>query len=515
MAKNFFISTAIHYSSGLPHIGHAYENIIADVIARYKRLIGYNVFFSTGLDEHGQKIAEIAEKNKYKNPQEWVDYIYTKFKDLWGKLNISNDGFVRTTDSYHIDAVQDIFSDMYKNNDIYKATWNGLYCVGCEESYTKDEAIEKSDGLYCRVGHKLINKEEPSYFFKMSKYKDWIKNYFILHPDFTFPSHRMVEMSNNFLDKGLEDLSISRTNFVWGIQTKEDKDHVIYVWLDALFNYVTVLGFKQKDDSLYKKFWKNKNSEILHVVGKDIVRFHTIYWPIMLESLKMRKPSHIIGHGWIMAEDGRKMSKSFGNVIDPNELIDKYGSDMIRYYFVKEIITGSDHNFSESVLVNTFNSDLANIYGNLVSRTIGMIHLYSNGIISEYAKKDLIISKIQTNFVKSLKNKVNKFDTRDVLISTLDFAKEINKYIENSKPWNLFKDKSIDKINTILITLVNAIKAFTIVLQPVLIDGTKKIIEQMNFTNDMLKYKNINHVRQLRGLKVNESSPIYKRISNN
>ncbi|MDR2821861.1 MAG: methionine--tRNA ligase [Mycoplasmataceae bacterium] len=511
MNKNFFITTAIHYSSGLPHIGHAYENILADSIARYKRLIGFDVMFLTGLDEHGQKIAEIATKNNM-DVVAWTDHIHVKFQELWDKLHISNDKFIRTTDKYHVESVQKIFSKMLSNNDIYLGSWKGLYCVGCEEQYTEEEAIKKEDGLYCRVGHKLIETEEPSYFFKMSEYTNWIKNYFEQHPNFTIPSYRMIEMSNNFINKGLEDLSISRTKFDWGIQILENSDHVIYVWLDALFNYVTALGFEQQDDRLYKKFWADEQSEVLHVVGKDIVRFHTIFWPIMLHSLQMRIPNHVIGHGWIMAEDGRKMSKSFGNVVDPNELIDKYGSDIVRYYFIKEFQIDSDNNFSENKLIETYNSDLANIFGNIVSRTIGMINLYSNGSLKQLTNTNTPLIQARKNFVNSISSLINSFNIKDVLVATVNFGKEINKYIEEKKPWELKKENKFDEINDLLFELTDAIRAFTIILQPVLTNGTKLMKEQMNFTNEMMQFSEIDNANSLVGLKVNTSTPIYERI---
>ncbi|MDR2829015.1 MAG: methionine--tRNA ligase [Mycoplasmataceae bacterium] len=510
MNKTFFITTAIHYSSGLPHIGHAYENILADTIARYKRMIGFDVMFLTGLDEHGQKIAEIATKNNM-NVIEWTDYIHDKFQELWNRLHISNDKFIRTTDIYHVEAVQKIFSQMLKNDDIYLGSWKGLYCVGCEEQYTEEEAIKKDDGLYCRVGHKLIAIEEPSYFFKMSKYTNWIKEYFVQHPNFTIPSYRMIEMSNNFINKGLEDLSISRTKFDWGIQILENSDHVIYVWLDALFNYVTALGFKQEDDHLYQKFWADEQSEVLHVVGKDIVRFHTIFWPIMLHSLQMRIPNHVIGHGWIMAEDGRKMSKSFGNVIDPNALVDKYGSDIVRYYFIKEFQIDSDNNFSENKLIEAYNSDLANIFGNIVSRTIGMLNLYNNGIVPENKNKN-VLNESETSLINAVIKYTNEFNIKEVLNLVLNFGKDINKYIEENKPWELNKLNKKDELNSLLFNLVSAIRVFTIILQPVLTEGTKIIAQQMNFTNEMLKFADINNTNFLVGLKVNTSTPIYERI---
>lgn len=508
--NKFFITTAIHYSSGLPHIGHAYETALADTIARYKRLIGFDVFFLTGLDEHGQKIEEIAQKNNM-TPINWCDHIYTKFKELWDRLYISNDFFIRTTADFHVKAVQKIFSEMLNNNDIYLGEWKGLYCIGCEESYNEDEAIKKEDGLYCRVGHKLIKREEPSYFFKMSKYTEWINEYFNEHSDLIIPKYRMTEMRNNFIDKNLDDLSVSRVGFDWGIPILENPDHVIYVWLDALFNYVTALGFKQEDDSNYQKYWNDKNSQVVHIVGKDIARFHTIYWPIMLHSLNMRIPDHVIGHGWILSEDGRKMSKSFGNVIDPHYLLDKYDHDVVRYYFFKEFIIETDNNFNENKLIELYNSDLANIFGNIVSRLIGMLHLYTNGVVPSKGNSS-VLSEAKQQLLDSVEKNVNIFNIKQVLTDITSYGKKIDLYIEQNKPWELNKNNKVDELNDVLFNIADAVRTFCVLLQPVLIIGTKKIAQQMNFTDEMLKYENINDLSLISGLKVGTSVPIYERI---
>jgi len=515
MKNKFYITTAIDYSSGKPHIGHAYEKITTDVISRYKRLIGYDVFFLTGLDEHGQKIDEIARKNNM-DPEKWVDYIATTFLSLWRKLKISNDWFIRTTDEYHEKAIQNIFSQMLKNNDIYLGSWSGLYCVGCEEPYTEEDAIEKDGELYCRTGHKLVKKIEPSYFFKMSKFQNWITQYFHSHPNFVYPNHYLKELENNFLSKGLEDLSVSRTTFDWGIRINENPEHVVYVWIDALFNYVTALGYMQSNSKNYKKYWVDKNTEVVHVIGKDIARFHTIFWPIMLHSLKMRIPDKVLTHGFIMAEDGRKMSKSFGNVVDPNELVDQFGSDIVRYYFLKEFVFEGDNNFSITKLKELYNSELANLYGNIVNRTIGMINLYFNGKIEKVNDdKDqptMDLLAVQQDLVDTTEELINSFNFKELLTKVSDFARAINKYIEVVKPWVLNTSGKTNELKNFLYYVSEAIRVFTTLLQPVLTEGVKQIAKQMKFKKTHLEYKNINNPNVLHNHKVGKAEPIYNRI---
>lgn len=513
--KKFYITTAIHYSSGLPHIGHVYENVLTDIIARYKRLINYDVYFLTGLDEHGQKIFEKAQENN-KTPEEWTDYIATKFLDLWKTLDISNDNFIRTTDKYHVKAVQEAFTELYKKKYITLGQWETLYCVGCEESYTESEAIKKDDGLYCRVGHKLTTKKEPSYFLLISQFQDWIKRYLEINPDFLIPSYRNKELINSFLKEKLLDLSVSRYTTTWGIEILEDKKHTIYVWLDALLNYVTALGYKQKNDDNFKKYWEDKECEIVHVVGKDIARFHAIYWPIILKCLELRLPTHILSHGWIMAEDGRKMSKSFNNVIDPVELIKEFDTDIIRYYFAKEFSIESDNNFSKEILVNIYNSDLANIYGNLVSRFFGICKT-NNIRILKYNKETLLN---ETNDViltinevcKKLEKLINNFHINEVLKEILKIGQATNKYIEDTKPWELRKNNKIQEINEICYYIANSIRVICILLEPVLIKGINKIIQNFNFNKNILEYNSISNFSLLNNFIVNENSEIiYKR----
>ncbi|MDR2654042.1 MAG: methionine--tRNA ligase [Mycoplasmataceae bacterium] len=517
MEKKFYITTPIYYPSGKPHIGTAYTTILADVIFRYKKLIGFDSYFLTGLDEHGQKIEQKSKEEGFDSSQAYVDSMVPYFTDLWKKLDINYSQFIRTTNPKHIDTVQKVFSTMLKNDDIYLGEWKGLYCLGCEEPYNESEAIKKEDGcLYCRVGHKLSNRTESSYFFKMAKYTDWIKTYITSNPDFIYPIKITHEMLNNFVNKGLEDLSISRTTFSWGIPILENKKHVMYVWLDALFNYVSALGYLQPDDSLYQKFWNNDKSQIVHIVGKDIARFHTVFWPILLHSINLNLPSKVISHSFIMAEDGRKMSKSFGNVIDPEIICDKYGSDIFRYYLLKEFVLDSDNCFSEKRYVELFNSDLANIYGNIVSRTIGMLRLYNSGKV--HLESNILTSemekmlKAKEALLPLIENEINNFNIKEVLTLVNNYAKDINQYIENSKPWEINKANDKEKINNFLFILTDAVRTMSILLSPVLVKGCALINQMMNFTSEMTQYSSINNINIIEGLKVNEASPIYLRI---
>ncbi|MDE7221783.1 MAG: methionine--tRNA ligase, partial [Ureaplasma sp.] len=381
MNKKAFISTPIYYASGNPHIGHAYTTLLADVLSRYKKMLGYDVFFVTGTDEFGQKIQTLAKANNL-TEQEFVNKNCEKFIDLFNKLGIEYNGFSRTTNSSHIKTVQKIFSQMINNDDIYLDNWNGFYCVNCEENYTKSQVIEKDGQMFCNVGHKIIEKNEESYFFKMSKYNEWINSFLNENPNLIYPNHRVNELKNNFL-KDLTDLSVSRTTTTWGIPILENPNHKIYVWVDALFNYLTILGYLQKNDLNYQNFWANKECEKIHIMSKEITRFHCIYWPIFLNSLSLNLPTKIYAHGWIVTKEG-KMSKSLGNVIDPFELISNYSRDAVRYFFIKEINPIRDGIFSNDIFIETINTDLANNIGNLVNRTIGMLKKYTNGIIPKY-----------------------------------------------------------------------------------------------------------------------------------
>ena len=407
--KRIYITTPIYYSSGKPHIGHAFTTILADVLARYKKKIGHDVFFMTGMDEHGQKIEEKAKELK-QTPKELVDSCAKVFKDLWNLLGIDYSYFIRTTDQYHIKAVQNIFTTLYNKGFIYLGMWEGLYCVSCEENYTKNQAVKKEDdkNFYCAVGHKLSLREEESYFLKIKQFKKYISS-FLHDENLVYPASRVNELFNSFLNnEDFDDLSISRSNFTWGIPIKENPKHVIYVWLDALSNYITGLGYTQKNDEKFKKYWESQDCEIIHLMAKEITRFHCIYWPIMLEMLGLRKPTHYISHGWIITDKG-KMSKSLGNVLDPIYFVNKYGRDAFRYYLAKEISIRDDSIFSEELFIGVFNKDLANTIGNLVNRTIGMVKKYVDGVMPKFSEP-----KSKEN--KSFLNKILDFDKNIVQV---------------------------------------------------------------------------------------------------
>ncbi|MDR2568551.1 MAG: methionine--tRNA ligase [Mycoplasmataceae bacterium] len=515
MQKKFYITTAIHYASGKPHIGHLYEEILADSIARYKKLIGYDVYFLTGMDEHGQKISEYAEKNSMEN-QKWVDYINTFFVALWEKADIGYSGYIRTTNPNHMLAVQKAFTQLYKENYIYLGEWKTLYCVGCEEAYSEGEAVQKEDGLYCRVGHKLTVKAEESYFFKMSDFTQWIKEYLQSHDNFLLPSIRRTELLNNFLGEKLLDLSVSRVSFDWGIPILENKKHVMYVWLDALLNYITALGWNQDDDSLYQKYWADENSEVLHVIGKDIARFHAIYWPIFLKCLNVREPNKIIAHGFIMAEDGRKMSKTFGNVVDPEELFQEFDSDTLRYYFSKEFNCDSDNSFSKNKLVETYNSDLANIIGNLVSRFVGIAAQNKEALIKntgEVLENKSELNDAKNKLLDNLAYLVNIFNIKEIVGLVLDFAKSVNKYIEINKPWELKKSGETAKLSQLLFDVANSIRIISATIAPILTKGTQKINKAMNFSDEQLKFENLDNDSLMENYNLSnyEVEPIYNR----
>ena len=383
--EKFYITTPIYYPSANFHIGHCYTTIIADAIARYKRLTGYDVFYLTGTDEHGLKIQKKAEEAGI-TPQEYVDKIVVNSKDLWKSLNISYDKFIRTTDPEHVVCVQRIFEKLYNQGDIYKGEYKGLYCTPCESFWTETQLV---DGKCPDCGRDVNEVSEEAYFFKLSKYQDRLVKFYEEHPTFIEPESRKNEMLNNFIKPGLEDLCVSRTTFDWGIPVTFDPKHVVYVWIDALTNYLSALGYLSEDDSLFKKYWPAN----LHIVGKEIVRFHTIIWPIMLMALDLPLPDKVFGHGWLVINGG-KISKSLGNYKDPREYIDAYGVDAVRYFVLREVPFGSDGNFSEEALINRTNGDLANILGNLVNRTIGMANKYFDGVVTNTNVNEEVDNKL-------------------------------------------------------------------------------------------------------------------------
>ena len=473
--KKYYITTPIFYPSANFHIGHCYTTIIADAIARFKRMEGYDVFFQTGTDEHGQKI-EIKAKEANKSPKEYVDKIVENAKDLWKELGISYDYFIRTTDKNHEECVQKIFEKLYDQGDIYKGEYKGLYCTPCESFWTKTQLV---DGKCPDCGREVKEVSEEAYFFKLSKYQDRLIEYINSHPNFIEPESRKNEMINNFIKPGLEDLCVSRTSFSWGIPVTFDPKHVIYVWVDALSNYITSLGYLSSDDSKFKKYWPAD----LHLVGKEIVRFHTIIWPCLLMALDLPLPKQVFGHGWLIINGG-KISKSLGNYKDPREYISAYGVDAVRYYSLREVPFGSDGNFSEELLISRTNADLANNLGNLVNRTISMNQKYFAGNIQKPSKKAAIDNALinQLNALKKdVSAKMDNLKISEALTLIMDFLKNCNKYIDETTPWILAKEpKNNERLGTILYNLLDGIRVSSILLSPFVPTTAAKIQKQLN-----------------------------------
>lgn len=506
--EKFYITTPIYYPSANFHIGHCYTTIIADAIARYKRLTGYDVFYLTGTDEHGLKIQKKAEEAGI-TPQEYVDDIVENSKDLWKSLNISYDKFIRTTDKEHVECVQKIFEKLYNQGDIYKGEYKGLYCTPCESFWTETQLV---DGKCPDCGREVNEVSEEAYFFRLSKYQDRLVKFYDEHPTFIEPESRKNEMLNNFIKPGLDDLCVSRTTFNWGVPVTFDDKHVVYVWIDALSNYLSALGYLSEDDSLFKKYWPAN----LHIVGKEIVRFHTIIWPIMLMALDLPLPEKVFGHGWLVINGG-KISKSLGNYKDPREYIDSYGVDAVRYFVLREVPFGSDGSFSEEALISRTNGDLANILGNLVNRTIGMANKYFDGVITNTNVKEDIDDALIKEAI-DLKNVVNdymdKLEVSKAITSIFDLLRNCNKYIDETMPWVLAKDETKkDRLNTVLYNLIECIRISTILLQAFIPDTCSKIFNQIN--TDNTSYESINDFGGYKsGTKVNKAEVLFQRIEN-
>ena len=480
----YYITTAIAYTSGKPHIGNTYEAVLADAIARYKRQQGYDVFFQTGTDEHGQKI-ELKAEEAGVTPKEFVDNVSGQIKSIWDLMNTSYDKFIRTTDEDHEKQVQKIFKKMYAKGDIYKGEYEGMYCNPCESFFTESQLV---DGKCPDCGRPCVPAKEEAYFFKMSKYADRLIEHIKTHPEFIQPESRKNEMMNNFLLPGLQDLCVSRTSFKWGIQVDFDPKHVVYVWLDALTNYITGIGYDCDGDNseLFNKMWPAD----LHLIGKDIIRFHTIYWPIFLMSLDLPLPKQVFGHPWLLQGDG-KMSKSKGNVIYADELVDFFGVDAVRYFVLHEMPFDNDGVITWELMVERMNSELANTLGNLVNRTISMSNKYFGGVVENKGVTEPVDDDLKS-FILSVPAKVDakmeKLRVADAITEVFTIFKRCNKYIDETMPWALAKDESKqDRLATVLYNLVEGICIGTTLLESFMPDTTKRILGQLNASERTLE----------------------------
>ncbi len=476
--ETFYITTPIYYPSGKFHIGTAYTTVIADSLKRYKKLQGYDAYLLTGLDEHGQKIETVAKEHNMQ-PQNYVDNMAVEAKKLWEKLNIEYDDFIRTTEDRHTKIAQKIFDYFMDTGDIYKGEYEGLYCTPCETFFTETQLV---NGKCPDCGRDVKPMKEEAYFFNMKKYAQKLLEFYDTHPDFIKPEYRKTEMINNFIKPGLEDLCVSRTSFDWGIPVKKDPKHVIYVWLDALTNYLTALGYLSEDDHLFQKYWPAS----VQIVGKDIARFHLIYWPIFLIALGLEIPKTILVHNWIMMKDG-KMSKSKGNIVYPELLIDRYGLDATKYFLLKAVPVSQDGVFSPEEFVERFNIDLCNDLGNLVNRTIGMINKYYNGKVPEYNghqnEQDEEIERTIKKQKLEFEDRMKELQFSNALSEIWGIITRCNKYIDETAPWILAKQEEKEKLDSVMYHLVESLRFVAVLLQPFMPDTAKSIFEQLGVEN--------------------------------
>ena len=487
MVKNFYITTPIYYPSGKPHMGHAYSSIVADIFARFKRLENYKVLFLTGTDEHGQKIQKEAKKND-KDPKIFCDELSETFRSLTNTLNLSNDDFIRTTEKRHYNSVIEIWNRLVNSGDIYLDKYSGWYSISDEAFYDEDEIENKNGKKISKSSGSLVEwLEEESYFFKLSAWSQKLLEFYKKNPDFILPESRKNEVVK-FVEKGLKDLSISRTSFTWGIPVPKDKKHVIYVWLDALTNYISALNFPNIEDRKYKDFWPAD----VHIIGKDILRFHAVFWPAFLLAAKLPLPKRVFGHGWILSDD-KKMSKSLGNILDPLEIINKYGIDQLRYYLVKEVSLGNDGSISLENLKNCINNDLANNYGNLCQRVFSFIKKNCDNKIPFSSKLIESDKKLLNNLKDSLPKLIslmNNQELNEYIKTVVGFSFDANKYFNDSEPWAV-KKKDPERMNAIIFTIVEQIKNISILLNPIIPNATNRVLAMINISTENISIDKI------------------------